>query len=82
MFAKPAAATWFHSNQYDAKSECEHCGGIIRHERWCITCAPRVQYAYEVVLDPEKLSDADRINLHALGVAWEMNGCTGACQRS
>jgi len=33
------------------------------------------------VLDPEKLTDADRINLHALGVAWQKNACSGACQR-
>jgi len=76
MFANPTSS-WYHGNQYDTKSACEHCGGIIRHERWCITCDPRVQYAYEIVLNPEKLSDADRINLHALGVSWQKNGCSG-----
>jgi len=82
MFANPAAASWYHSNQYDAKSACEHCGGVIRHERWCITCDVEVQYAYMVVLEPEKLTLVDRLTLHALGVAWEKNGCTGNCQAS
>lgn len=36
MFANPAAS-WYHSNQYNEKSTCEHCGGVVRHERWCIT---------------------------------------------
>jgi hypothetical protein len=73
-------ATWYHSNQYNAARTCEHCGGVIRHERWCITCDPIVQYAYGVVLDPEKLSLRDRLILHALGVSWEANQGQGACQ--
>ena len=73
-------ATLYHSNQYNAARSCEHCGGIIRHERWCITCDPIVQYAYGVVLEPEKLSLRDRLILHALGVAWDANQCQGACQ--
>jgi hypothetical protein len=39
---------------------------MVRHERWCITCHPAVQYAYEVVVDPEKLTLIDRLTLHAL----------------
>lgn len=68
-----SATSWYHSNAYDAKSACEHCGGIIRHERWCITRDPAVQYAYEVVLDPDKLTVVDQLTLHALGVAWKRN---------
>jgi hypothetical protein len=79
MPAKPAAF-WYHSNQYNAQSACEHCGGIVRHERWCITCDAVVQYAYGAVLDPEKLTLCDRLILHALGVSWEKNRCMGACQ--
>jgi hypothetical protein len=74
MFTNPAAS-WYHTNTYDAKSACEHCEGIIRHERWCITRDPEVQYAYEVVLDPDKLTLTDRLTLHALGVAWQRNFC-------
>jgi hypothetical protein len=81
MFANPAAS-WYHSNQYDAKSACEHCGGVIRHERWCITVDPLVQYAYEVVLHPEKLSRVDQLILHALGVEWKQNSCQGSCRVS
>lgn len=76
------AATWYHSNQYTAQSECAHCGGIVRHERWCITCDPIVHYAYEVVLEPEKLTLWDSLILHALGVLWQKNGCPGTCQGS
>lgn len=69
MFANPAV-NWYHSNRYNASSACEHCGGIVRHEHWCVTVDPAVQYAYEVVADSEKLSLIDRLTLHALGVAW------------
>jgi hypothetical protein len=69
MFANPAAS-WYHSNRYSASSACEHCGGVVRHEPWCVTVDPAVQYAYEVVRDAEKLSLVDRLTLHALGVAW------------
>ena len=79
MFANPAAS-WHHSNQYNAASACEHCGGVVRHERWCITCDPLVKYAYGIVLDAEMLTLRDRLILHALGVSWAMNQCQGACQ--
>jgi hypothetical protein len=52
---------------------------MVRHERWCITVDPAVQYAYEVVLDPEKLTLVDRLTLHALGVVWEVNRCQENC---
>ena len=79
MPAKPAAFL-YHSDQYSAQSACEHCGGIVRHERWCITCDAGVQYAYGAVLDPEKLTLCDRLSLHALGASWEKNRCNGTCQ--
>ncbi len=77
MFANPAAS-WYHSNQYSAESACEHCGGVVRHETWCITRNPMVQYAFRVVLESEKLSFADRLILHALGVSWAVIGCKAA----
>ena len=79
MSANPKV-TWYHSNQYNAARTCEHCGGVVRHERWCITCDPFVQYAYGVVRDPEKMSLRDRLILHALGVSWEANQCQETCQ--
>lgn len=78
MFANPAAS-WHHSNQYSAQSACEHCGGVIRHEHWCITRDASVQYAYGIVLDAEKLTLRDRLILHALGVSWATNQRQGAC---
>jgi len=70
MFAKPAAS-WYHSNQYNAQATCDHCGGIIRHEKWCITRNTVIQYAYGVVNEPGKLMLRDRLILHALGVSWD-----------
>jgi hypothetical protein len=72
MFAN-SAASWYNSNHPQAPSICEHCGGIVRHQKWCITCDPFVQYAYAIVLDSGKLSLTDRLILHALGVAWIAN---------
>jgi hypothetical protein len=72
MFANPAAS-WYNSNYPKAHTICEHCGGIVRHQKWCITCDPFVQYAYGVVLEPAKLTLRDRLILHALGVAWVQN---------
>lgn len=72
--------TWQHSNKYNAQAECEHCGGVVRHESWCISLSAIVLYAYEAVLDADKLSEGDRIILHGLGVAWTGKICAGACK--
>ena len=64
MFANPAA-NWYHGNQ--------PTGGILRHEKWCITCDPIVQYAYAIVLDGQKLTFRDGLILHSLGVIWGHN---------
>jgi hypothetical protein len=61
---------WYHSNQYNAQSACQHCEGIVGHERWCLTLNPVVHYACDVVLYPDKLTTGDAIILHSLGVAW------------
>jgi hypothetical protein len=63
-----------HSNKYSADSACGHCDGVLRHESWCITQNPCVQYAYHVVSDPSQLSPGDSLILHALGVAWTATG--------
>ena len=81
MFSNPAA-TWFHSNQYNADSVCEHCSGIVRHERWCITRNPMVHYAFRVVADPKSLSIGDRMILHALGVSWGTNACSDSRKKA
>jgi hypothetical protein len=59
-----------HSNQYSADSACGHCDGVIRHESWCLTQNATVQYAYQAVSDPDRLSSGDHLILHALGAAW------------
>jgi hypothetical protein len=81
MLANPAAS-WYHSNQYNAQSACEHCGGVVRHEHWCITRDAIVQYAFGAVLDPEKLTLCDRLILHALGASWQKNPRRRTCQNS
>ncbi len=80
LFSNPAA-TWYHSNQYHAEAACEHCGAIIRHERWCVTRSPLVRYAYQVAADPDSLSLGDRMILHALGVSWQTNPCAEPCKK-
>ena len=72
-----SAAGWYHSNQSNAQSTCEHCGGALRHEKWCMTCDALVRYAYATVQDPDKLTLRDRLILHALGVSWNRCGCEG-----
>ena len=69
MFANPAAS-WYYGNQPNTQSPCEHCAGILQHERWCVTCDPIVQYAYAIVLDAQTLTFRDGLILHSLGVAW------------
>lgn len=71
--------TWFHSNRYSAQSACEHCEGVVRHESWCITRDPVVYYAYQIVVEPGKLTVGDALILHSLGVTWEGNACKGNC---
>ncbi len=75
------AAAWFQSHQHNADAACEHCGGIVVHEKWCITCDPAVQYAYEVVLNPDKMTLRDQLILHALGVSWVQSLRQGACSQ-
>jgi hypothetical protein len=66
---------WYHSNRHSGEA-CEHCKGVLRHETWCFTRNATVFYAYEAVLDSEKLGEQDRLILHALGVAWTGKGFT------
>jgi len=76
------ATAWYHSNRYSAQAACQHCRGVIRHESWCITVNPVVYYAYEAVLDSGKLSVGDVLALHALGVVWTGQVCSGNCKTS
>ena len=78
--ADDTPTVWFHSNRYSEQVACEHCAGIIRHEPWCITANPLVNYAYEVVADPGKLTFGDALILHSLGAMWAGNGCRGSCR--
>lgn len=81
MFSNPAAS-WYHSNQYNAQSTCQHCGGVLRHEKWCITRDAFVQYAFSAVLDASKLTLRDHLVLHALGVSWRQNEDPAHVERS
>jgi hypothetical protein len=65
-----ASAARFHCNRYSARSACEHCGGVIRHEPWCITLNAEVSYADQIVMDSTALSIGDSLILHSLGAAW------------
>lgn len=74
------STTIFHSNRYNAQAACEHCEGVIRHEPWCITLHPTVHYAYQVLVDPSKLTIGDALILHSLGVIWGANTYRGNCE--
>jgi hypothetical protein len=80
MMPTQEVTTWQHSNKYSAEAACEHCEGVVRHEPWCITRSSDVLYAYEAVLDADKLTEGDRLILHALGVTWTGTICSGACK--
>ncbi len=54
----------------NAAKVCEHCQAEGEHEPWCITRDPRVSYAYEIVAEASKLTFADTLILHSLGVTW------------
>ncbi len=61
----------YHSNGYNAQAACEHCEGIIGHERWCRTLNPVVSYACKIVVSADELAIGDAIILHSLGVLWD-----------
>jgi len=73
-------STIFHHNRYCADAACEHCGGLVRHESWCITLNPNVLYAYQVVAEPGQMTLHDRLILHSLGVLWDGPACAGKCK--
>jgi hypothetical protein len=54
-----APTAWFHSNRYSAQAACEHCGGAVRHEPWCMTLNTAIFYAYKIVMDPTALTVGD-----------------------
>lgn len=66
---------WYHSNRYSADRACEHCHGVLRHESWCITRNSNLLYAYEIIQDSDKLTEQDRLILHALGASWTGTSC-------
>lgn len=66
---------WYHCNVYNAQAACEHCGGIVRHEAWCMTVHPDISYAYEIVADASKVTVGDALILHSLGVTWGNANC-------
>jgi len=64
------AERWYHANKYSADEACEFCDGLVHHERWCSHTNQAVAYAFRAVAESATLSMADRLALHALGVAW------------
>jgi len=54
----------------NAKGICDHCHGILKHESWCVTLDPQVSYARQIVNEASKLTFADSLILHSLGVTW------------
>jgi hypothetical protein len=77
--SEEAPTAWFHSNRYSAQAACEHCGGALHHEPWCMTLNTEISYAYKIVIDPSALTVGDALILHSLGAAWAKQGCQGDC---
>ena len=71
----------YHSNRHNAQAACQHCGGIVRHEPWCIKVDPVVSYAYQIVADPSNLTAGDALILHSLGVVWGPKQCQDNCRK-
>jgi hypothetical protein len=81
MFRTVQTEGWYHTNKYAADAACEHCGGVVRHREWCITCNSAVAYAYQAVLDAATLTIEDQLILHALGVAWKQDLSLESCEQ-
>ncbi len=60
----------YHGKQIKPASACALCEGVFAHEAWCASRDPGASYAYQIVLDASKLTLADSLILHSLGVAW------------
>ena len=74
--SESSTKVWFHSNRYTRRSSaCEHCGDLPSHG--ALRSTQRFTYAYQIVLDPGKLTAGDALILHALGVTW--TGCHKDC---
>jgi len=56
---------------------CDHCAGVTSHETWCVTCNAIVRYAYGAVMNGGRLTLADELSLHALGVEWTAEAFKG-----
>lgn len=66
----PEQICWQESKHEPADLVCPHCRGLLSHEHWCCTQNLNVQYAFQVVYYPERLTCHDSLILHALGVTW------------
>ena len=72
------SAAIFHANKSSQDAAGEHCQGVTRHERWCITNNAMVRYAFDTIVHPDRLTFADALILHALGVSWKAAVCACA----
>ena len=54
-----------------SQAGCNYCDGITEHAPWCATQDPNVYYAYAIVADSSKITVADELLLHSLGVVWD-----------
>lgn len=69
--AKSNQTTLREGNPFFLSTVCECCENGMNHEPWCVTVNPATRYAYQIVLDPTKLTEWDRLVLHSLGVIWD-----------
>ena len=62
--------THHHNQYYNVALACPHCLSVHGHESWCAMRVPTVQYAFEILSEPRKLTLGDALILHSLGVTW------------
>jgi hypothetical protein len=65
-----ASASACKSKSCSAPSPRAFCEGIFQHTMWCASRDPGASYAYQIVVDASKITLADSLILHSLGVAW------------
>jgi hypothetical protein len=65
------SASACNSNSCSAPSPCAFCEGIFQHAAWCASRDPGASYAYQIVVNASKITLADSLILHSLGVAWD-----------
>jgi hypothetical protein len=61
--SESSTKVWFPQQSLHRRVSVRALWGVLRHESWCITVDATVYYAYQIVLDPGKLTAGDALIL-------------------